>query len=163
MHFDPSSRAIGRATGYKRAQLLAILLGTLLTTILGVVFNVVLVQAGNASYIAWGPVATIVMVAFIAFAIVRHHFMSVHLVTAELFTFGLILSLFVNFLVSPNALSRLVEVVTLQLAIGFGTYLIRAARREARESEARSRRRRPRKSEVARVVAPQHRRDTTRS
>ena len=123
------------SNGDRRAQLSAILLGTLGTTALGATFNVVLVQAGDASYIGWGPVSTILMVAFIAYAIVRHHLMSIHLVTAELFTFGLILSLVLNFMVSPNGVSRLMEAVTLQLAIGFGTYVIRAALRDARERD----------------------------
>ena len=132
-------RVLGRhyraSTGPQRAQSLALLFGTILTTALGATFNVFLVQVGNAEFISWGPVTTIIMVTFIGYAIVKHHLMSIHLVTAELFTFGLILSLFLNFLISPNALSRLVEAVTLQLAIGFGTYLIRASRRDAKERE----------------------------
>ena len=39
----------------------------------GATVNVFLVQAGNAAFIGWGPVATIIMVAFIGYAIVRHH------------------------------------------------------------------------------------------
>jgi hypothetical protein len=139
----------------ERSHLLTILLGTFLTTIIGATFNVVFVQFGNASLIGWGPVATIIMVAFIAYAIVRHHLMSIHLVTAELFTFGLIVMLFVNFVVSPNPLPRLIEAVTLQLAIGFGTYVIRAALRDARAEHPDhadrivNRRRRPRLSREA--------------
>lgn len=124
-----------RSTGPERAQSLALLFGTVMTTTLGATFNVLLVQVGIADFIGWGPVTTIIMVAFIGYAIAKDHLMSIRLVTAELFTFGLILSLLLNFLISPNGISRLVEAVTLQLAIGFGTYLIRAALREARERE----------------------------
>jgi hypothetical protein len=136
--FDAFRSLVGRyrvARGEERGQVLAVLLGTLATTILGTTFNVVLVQAGQANFIAWGPVSTVVMVAFIAYAIIRHHLMSIHLVTAELVTFGLILSLLANIMVSPNPLPRLTEAITLQLAIVFGTYLVRVARGEARKRD----------------------------
>ncbi len=118
-----------------RAQTLSVLLGTLLTTVIGTTFNVFLVAAGNARYIGWGPVATIIMVAFIAYAIIRQHLMSIRLVGAELFTLLLVITSFIQLLFAPGWFLRLINGLTLALSVGFGTLLIRSVLREVHARE----------------------------
>lgn len=123
------------SAGAERSQVASILLGTFLSSLVGATFNLAFVAAGNARYIGWGPVATMIMVAFVGYAIIRQHLLSVRLIGAELFTALLLVTLFAQVLLAPSLLAQSVTVATLGIAAGFGILLIRSVRREVKARE----------------------------
>lgn len=120
----------------ERTQLASVFLGTFLTAVIGTMTNVVLVQTGNAEYIVWGPIATILMVAFIGFAIIRQNLMSVRLISAELFTMLLLIALLLEAMPAPGRLFRPIDGIALAFALGVSALLLRTVVREAAAREA---------------------------
>ena len=119
----------------ERVQISTLSAGVLATTVLGSWFNITLVLFGNSAYIGWGPVTTIIMVAFIGYSIARHNLMNVRVIGAELFTMLLLITLAAELVFAPNPLSRAINAITLVFAIGFGALLIRSVIREVRSRE----------------------------
>lgn len=119
----------------ERSALMLVFSGTLITAVIGSTLNVLLVQLGNAQYIGWGPLSTIIMVTFIALAIIRNHFMSIKVIGTELFTIGLIAALFAQAVFADDPLLRTINIVGVVLAIGFGTFLVRSVKHEIEQRE----------------------------
>lgn len=126
-------RASGNAR--ERAQLAAVFTGTLITTIIGSVLNIFFVQAGIAHFIGFGPVATVIMVSFIAYAIMRHNFMSIKVIGAEFFTLLLVLLLSVRLIIANTPFDRIWNGIGLFFAAGIGILLIRSVYREVKDRE----------------------------
>ena len=119
----------------ERSALMLVFTGTLITAVIGSTLNILLVQLGNAQYIGWGPLSTIIMVTFIALAIIRNHFMSIRVIGTELFTIALIAALFAQAVFADSPFLRTINIVGVVLAVGFGTFLVRSVKHEIEQRE----------------------------
>ncbi len=77
----------------ERIQIKYCLLGIFIMTILGITFNLIipLVSSSRLSYL--GPVSTIIMVSFIAYAILKHRLMDINIVLKKGTTYALLMLL----------------------------------------------------------------------
>ena len=119
----------------ERGALMMVFMGTFATAVIGSALNIILVQLGNAKYIGLGPLSTIIMVSFIALAIVRNHFMRIRVIGAELFTIALVAALFSQAIFTNDPFLRAMNVLGIVLATGFGTFLIRSVKNEIQQNE----------------------------
>jgi len=82
--------------GIIRTQIKYILFAILATMVGAYSFNILLPLFGNYRYIHVGPFFTTVMVAIIAYAIAKHHFLDIRLVIARFFSYALLLVIFAS-------------------------------------------------------------------
>lgn len=77
--------------GLLKIQLRYILLGTFIATFFGVLTNLIF-PAFNSFKLFWlGPVLSVVMTVFIAYAIAKHHLLNIKLIATEIFSASIIL------------------------------------------------------------------------
>jgi signal transduction histidine kinase len=119
----------------QKSKYLIVFLGTAFTFVMGSIFNVFLLDFGNSEYIGWGPIATVVMVMFITYAIMKLDLMSIRMIGAELFTASLMILVIVRFIFSTNVNEWMINGITLILGIFFGILSIRSVVREAHDKE----------------------------
>ena len=117
-----------------KAQILLIFLGTFITTIIGSFFNIFLVQFSNSELVSYGPVATIIMVGFISYAIIRHNLMNIRVIGAEIFTLALVFMLFFRLVFSRGS-DLIFDAVVFAVSLVFGVLLVRAVINEAKNAE----------------------------
>lgn len=119
----------------RKAQFLLVFWGTFITTIIGSIFNIFMLRATVSDYIGWGPLATIIMVVFITYAIMRHNLMSVKVISAEFFAIILILLLAVRLIISKGLTEWIINGVSLTFAVLFGILLIKNVIKEVEQRE----------------------------
>ena len=123
------------AFGIEKIHIKYIFFGTFFASVIGVFTNLILPVFGNFSAFWFGPVATMIMVLFVSYAIIRHRLFDVRVVTAEFLTgllwFFILLRLF--FVQTPK--ERLFEGALLLVAIILGVLLIRSAVKEVAARE----------------------------
>jgi len=119
-----------RATGIQRIHLGYVFLGTFLASIVGVFTNLVLPIFGNFQAFWFGPVATMIMVVFVSYAIIKHRLFDVRVVTAEFFAFTLWFFILMRLLFAESTQARLLDGALLLIAVILGSLLIRSAVKE---------------------------------
>lgn len=118
--------------GVARAQMKFVILGTLISTLIGVFTNLLLPFLG-IFFLNWaGQIAVIFMVALISYAILKHHLFSIDVITAELFTFGLWITILVRTVAETNPRERINDIGLFVATVVLGLYLLRAVRNEVR-------------------------------
>jgi len=123
------------SSGVVRTQIVYIFLGTSVASAIGVTTNLVLPSFGYFDLFWLGPVSTIIMVIFIAYAIIKHHLFKLRIITAELLTFVLWIFISIRILLSESLQDKLIDGVLLFIAIVFGILLIRSSIKEVRARE----------------------------
>ena len=119
------------AEGITRTQIKFILLGTGLAIIFGISTNVLLPSLFNYSGLVWlGPVGTLIMIVFIAYAITKHHLWNLKIIAAELFSALLILTLIFNIFFAGGVLERLLKLGILAIMSAFTFFLIKGLLKE---------------------------------
>lgn len=88
-----------KSVGIQKLQVKFILIGSLSATLFGLITNVILPTLGDFRFFSLGPLMTISMAGFIAYAIVKHRFMDIRLVVARAISFTLLI-LYVSFVYS---------------------------------------------------------------
>jgi len=128
-------RKLLSVSGITRVQIKFILLGTFIPSIFANVANLLL-PTFKIFYFNWlGQVMTIPMVAFVVYAILKHHLMSVKVITTEIFSILVSLILLVNTLLS-RSLNDFILNLILFLAISFfSVLLIRSVLKEVKSRE----------------------------
>lgn len=79
--------------GLERIQIKYCLLGIFIMTILGITFNLIVPMVSSSRLGHLGPVSTIIMVSFIAYAILKHRLMDINIVLKKGTTYVLLLIL----------------------------------------------------------------------
>ncbi|MCX6799615.1 MAG: ATP-binding protein, partial [Candidatus Falkowbacteria bacterium] len=115
-------RKYKRATGFFKLQLVYVFFGVLISLVIGFVNNFVLTYLGDFRYNWVGPVSTLVMVACIAYAIIRYRLMGIRLILSRIYVYSLVgvytyIVYFVVMYVGDNFLGGLYDVRFLLLSI----------------------------------------------
>ncbi|PIR44756.1 MAG: hypothetical protein COV10_02630 [Candidatus Vogelbacteria bacterium CG10_big_fil_rev_8_21_14_0_10_51_16] len=117
-------------------QIRYVFTGTLAATLLGSSTNLFLpLVFGDYQFIRLGPVFTVLMVAYIAVAIVKHHLFNAKVIATELLTFGLWLFILIRTLVAGTPQEQIANAVLLLITIPVGILLIKSVRQEVKARE----------------------------
>lgn len=109
--------------------------GTALSYLLGMFFNLFLPWAGNYGYIWLGPLFSLIMVASLGYATVKHHLFNEKVITTEILTFSLIFFILVRTLVSETLEEQIINSILLFVSLILGTLLIRSVIKEVETRE----------------------------
>ena len=125
-----------KAEGLEKTQLSYFFLGSLLSIIFGGITNLVIPQFTGSSHLSnIGPFTTVFLVMLTSVAIVKYRLLNIKVIATELFSFFLILTLFVRFLLSQNIVEWIANGAILAGSIVFSILLIRSVLREVRARE----------------------------
>ncbi len=113
----------------------SVFLGTFLSTAVGATFNIYYLIVGVSRYIAWGPISTMIMVLFIAYAIIKHNLMSIKLISSEVFAIALLLTLAVRLTLSNTLGEWFINSISLGISLLVSIFLIRSVYKEVRQRE----------------------------
>lgn len=115
--------------------IVAVFLGTFISTSIGATFNIYYLLVGVSSYIAWGPISMIIMVVFIAYAIIRHNLMSIRVIGSEVFVISLFLTLTIRLMLSDSLTEWVINSVSLVISMSVGVFLIKSVYKEVHQRE----------------------------
>lgn len=111
-------------------QLRYVILGTGFAILLGVTSNIFLPQIGVYGYDFMGPVATLVLVAFISFAITRYQLWDFKIIATQLFLSLMVLILLVQIFLAEGLIDRVIKSLIFSTVIVYGFFLIRGVLKE---------------------------------
>jgi signal transduction histidine kinase len=127
-------RKLIRATGVEKARFKYVLAGTIIMFFLIIVFNMIFPAfLGNARFVPLGAVFTFPFIAFTAYAVIKHQFLSVKVITTEILTFVLAVVTLLEVLFAPTLATLLFRVAVFSLVLVFGILLIKSVRREVEQ------------------------------
>lgn len=120
----------------KKPQMRFFLLGAAATVILTTTTNFIIpTLTGVSLYSRYGPFGMIPFVFLTSYAIIRHNFLNIRLIAAELFTFSIVFTLFIRFLLSQNTQDLVFNGAILVAMVIFGDLLIRSVLKEVKSRE----------------------------
>lgn len=119
----------------ERAQLRFFLVGFGSALLWGFVTNLLLPYFGVFWVQNYGPLAPLIFVGFVVYAIFRHYLFNIKIIAAELFTSALFLLSLVRFLLSENTEESVLNGVMLAGVMFFGVLLMRSVYKEVRGRE----------------------------
>ncbi len=126
---------------YKKAkrnlkrQIKYILVGFFVTVFFATVFNLLLPTVGNFRYYQIGPMWTLAMVIFIAYAITKHHLFNIRVIATELLVGLVSLVLFIELLLAQGASKVIFKGLILIAFIYLGWTLIKSVLKEIKRRE----------------------------
>lgn len=124
------------AKDLERTQLGFILIGFGVTVFVGITTNLLIpLIIGNSSFSRLGPVGTSVFIIFTTYAIIKLHLLNTKVIATELFSFSLVITLLIRFLLATSSADRLVNGSILIGAVIFSILLIRSVLNEVRVRE----------------------------
>jgi len=124
------------STGVERNQYRYFFYGILLTFSLMVLTNVVFVILLKKSFLVFlGPIYPVILMAAIAYAIVKYNLFNIKLIATQAFIFILSITLFARIFISPTVATRAIDSVIFVTVILFGVLLIRAVKQEVKARE----------------------------
>lgn len=112
-----------KSAGILKIQLVYIFCGTFIATLFGVITNLILPFFGSFRFFWLGPVLTIVMVLFIAYAIVKHHLLNIKIIATEIFASSIVIVVLVELFLSKSTEEVTFRIIVL-LLVGFFAYLL---------------------------------------
>lgn len=119
-----------------RAAYGLVLAGATITFICHIIFNYILPAFFNQTqYLQLGAIFIFPMVAFIAYAIVRHHLLNIKVFAAEALTFFLAIVTFGEVIVATEIITIIFQVIVFVLVLVFGILLIQSVQREVEQRE----------------------------
>jgi signal transduction histidine kinase len=86
-------------------------------------------------FIPFGSIFTLPLVAFTAYAIIRHHLLSVKVIATEILAFVLAVTNFFEVLLSDNGYDLIFRSIVFILILGLGVFLIKSVRKEVEQRE----------------------------
>ncbi len=119
----------------EKAQLILVIYGTAISYLLGMVFNLFLPWFGNYNLIWLGPLFSLIMVASIGYAIIKHHLFNVKVIATEILTFLLVFFILVRTIISDTLQEQIINSVLLFVVSVFGTLLIHSVLKEVETRE----------------------------
>lgn len=119
-----------KSTNDKQAQLKYIIIGSLISVSLATMSNLVLFGLGIFQYNWLGPVFSLVMIVFMAYAISKHHLFNIRVITTEVLVSLVSLVLMIDFLMSKDVSSRIFKGVIFVVFSMLGWRLIKSVLQE---------------------------------
>ncbi len=118
----------------KNKKLQAFSVGLLIFLVLNAIFNITLPMfLGVSRFYFLGDYSTLILLAFIAYAITNHQLFDTQVIAAEMLTLFIWVGIFVQLLLGNSLDERLLAGGTLVFAVIFGLFLIRSVKREIAE------------------------------
>ena len=124
------------AQAIERRQINFILVGALFSFLLGMICNFVLPVFGNYSLVWLGPDFTLVLVALMAYAIVRHNLFDLRILTTELFTVALGLVIAVELLRARGVVELVLRFIILLAFVFIAQQMLKSVYEALRAKEA---------------------------
>ena len=124
-----------KAFGVQRVQLRYVLIGSLLTSAGGMATNLLLPWFGVFDFFWLGPPLTIIMAVLFTYSIIKHHLLSVRVITTELFSALILIVVFIDVLFSESLLEFGARLSVFFIILIFSIFLIRGTLREIQELE----------------------------
>lgn len=122
--------------GEEKKKYLYLLLGVVISFSLTSFFTVILVVIFKTSqFVLFGSLAPIILMAFIAYAIVKHGLFDIKIISAQVLTIIILVILFSKIFIAGSQEEILVDVFVFLIAIIFGIFLIRSVIREVGQRE----------------------------
>src|SRR3989344_33686 len=129
-------KKIRQTSGIEKTQAQLILLGAAITFSLYIIFNFILAAFfDNPRFIPFGAVFTLPLIAFTAYAIVKHRLFNVKVVATEVLIFILAVTVLFEAVSSKEPLKIASEFGIFVLVLIFGVLLIRSVRKEVKQRE----------------------------
>lgn len=128
-------RYVGSKKERNRKQLFYLFTGTAISFLIGVTTNVILPFFGIANFNWVGPSATIIMVLFIAYSIIKYDLMDIKIIATEFFSGLLVLIYLTSVIQSENLTIFVVRLFVLLISILVAFLLIRSVHGEVRRRE----------------------------
>ncbi len=119
----------------ERLQLIYVLLGYVSSGIISFVSNLILPSFGIFTINWLGQISTILMALSASYAIVKHHLFSAKIITTELLTFSLWITLLIRLLVGETLIDHIANGITLLFTLLVGIFLIKSVIREVNQRE----------------------------
>ena len=119
----------------ERLQIIYVLLGYGSSGIISFTSNLILPSFGYFSLNWLGQLSTILMALSATYAIVKHHLFSTKIITTELLTFSLWITLLVRLLIGQTLSDYISNGITFILTFFVGLFLIRSVIREVNQRE----------------------------
>jgi signal transduction histidine kinase len=127
---------IFRADKAGKRPLLLILLGTVTTFALYITFNFSFPAFfDNTQFIRYGAIFTFPFVALTAYAIMKHHLLNIKVVSTEILTFVLAVTILTEVLLTNDIYARILRIGEFLLVLFFGILLIRSVIKEVKQRE----------------------------
>ncbi len=121
--------------GIIKTQLKYIFWGTFIATLFGISTNLILPIFGSFKFFWLGPVMTVIMTAFIAYAIIKHQLLDIKIIATELLVFSVWIFLLIRTLLAESWQERLIDGSLLVFVVFFGILIIRSVLKEVRHRE----------------------------
>lgn len=118
-----------------RKQLFYLFLGTGISFLIGVTTNVILPFFNIANFNWIGPSATIIMVIFVAYSIIKYNLMNIKIIATEFFAGLLVLTYLTSVIQSENLTIFLVRIFLFMVSVVVALLLIRSAYGEVKRRE----------------------------
>lgn len=113
---------------------LLVLLGVVISFSLTSFFTVILVVIFKISnFVLFGPLSPVILMAFIAYAIVKHGLFDVKVIAVEMFTVLISIIVFSKILVAESLQKSFVDMFVFFMIVIFGILLIRSVRKEVEQ------------------------------
>ena len=120
----------------KKIQFILIFIGTVLTFILLLSFNFILPAFfAIPRFIPYGMVFIFPFILFTTYAIIRHGFLNLKVISTELLVFGLSTAIIFEIVISDSLITILYKISLFLLVLGVGILLIRSVRSEVQQRE----------------------------
>lgn len=114
----------------EKQQIKYILIGLVSATLAGLLVSAILPMLGYSQFITIGPAATLLLIGFTAYAIIKHQLLDIRLIVAETVTYLVIIVLTIEMFFSSSVMEGLLRFLFL-IVMGYGGYaLIGSMRRE---------------------------------
>ena len=113
---------------FLRKQIFYIILGAVLGGMSGIFFSLVFTLVIPLS--SWGPITTLILVVFIAYAIAKHNIFNIKVIATELLTFLVWIAVLIEVFLAKTWTERFIEIGLLMFFVLFGILIIRSVLRE---------------------------------
>jgi signal transduction histidine kinase len=123
-----------RAFGEEKARLKLLLLGVIASfSLMGICTVVFVAILKISSFVFLGPIFPVILMSFIAYAIVKHGLFDLKIIATEILTVLLTIILLAKTFVSPTLAERGVDIFIFLGSLIFGSLLVRSVRREVKQ------------------------------
>jgi signal transduction histidine kinase len=125
-----------KAEGEEKARLFHLLAGVLASFSLMGLFTVLFVViAKTSSFVFLGPILPVILIAFIAYAIVKHQLFDIKTFATQALVYTLWIILFAKIFAANTSSERLIDAGIFGSMLILGTFLVRSVHREVQQRE----------------------------
>ncbi|MDO8639588.1 MAG: histidine kinase N-terminal 7TM domain-containing protein [bacterium] len=124
-----------KSRSISRTQIKFVFVGLFISANVGVISNLILPGVGVIKYNWLGPVGTFIMLAFFAYAVVKHHLLNVKVIATEIFSALIAVFVLVDALLSKTTTEFVLKFALFGGVAVFGILIIRSVLNEIKSKE----------------------------